>query len=237
MNESNVGDHITGNVGENSKHVIIGKNIIQIGSIKLPTWLTILIACTLLSIVVLVLKPLDQPNVIVEPLKNIDIRAFTPVTDGYEEMITSNAVVILPVTYINNKQPAKNAFIQHQQVKFNLATVSYEFTWMYFVNLHPEAGCWICSNESISTQTILSGQSLTKEVLFYCNCGPSWRDLIAQIVDSTTEKATFALTSQINDKNTTVECTVDMSYWRSKIIEFINKNDMQLPSRITMTCI
>lgn len=178
------------------------------------------------------------PHVKIQPLKVVDIRSLNSLDEyGYESMISADATIILRITYINNTQPAPNAFLEHEKINLKLGDFSREFSWQYFVNIHPDKFCWTCIEESVSAKTVASGATVSHETLFICDCELSWKDFLTQYTTSTDDIAIFKLTSSIDGIETGVDCTVDMAKWRPKVFEYIKTHNEQLPGRITMECV
>lgn len=182
-------------------------------------------------------EALGPPNVQLQQPKVIDIRSFNGPKVRYEEMLNDAAVVIARMSYTNEAQPAKNAFLTAETVEIEFGSLRYDFTWDYIVNIFPGAGCWPCIQESVSPMAIPSGQSIAHETLFRSEQTLTWGELIQTVLDSPTATMTFRISATVDQERKSVDCTVtDLDYWRAVVADWRANNQAHLPARLTLPC-
>lgn len=145
--------------------------------------------------------PLSPPKVNLEVPNVVDIRSFHGPTIEYDQMLEDEAIVIVRMTYANQEQPARNAFLSQETIRISMGDFVHDFGWQYFVNIFPGAGCWPCIEESVSTLDIPSGQAVAHETLFGSTTKLTWQSFIDEFVGSTVDQAVFSL-------NVTVDSTL-----------------------------
>ncbi|MCB0334834.1 MAG: hypothetical protein KDD62_00970 [Bdellovibrionales bacterium] len=197
-----------------------------------------LFALTFWGTPTIVADVLGPPDVKFQTPKVIDVRSFYGPTLAYEEMLQDSAVVIARMVYTNDAQPAKNAFLTHESVHVALGNFNYELEWQYIVNIFPRAGCWPCIEESVSTKTIPSGESIAHETLFSLYGGPTWEQFIKEFLATSENTVTFHLTATVDGEVKTAKCIVnDLAYWRTVVRQWQDENEERLPARLTLPCV
>jgi len=182
--------------------------------------------------------PLSPPKVNLEVPNVVDIRSFHGPTIEYDQMLEDDAIVIVRMTYANQEQPARNAFLSQEAVKISMGDFMHNFRWQYFVNIFPGAGCWPCIKESVSTLDIPSGQAVAHETLFQSSTELTWQSFIDEFVGSTVDQAVFSLKVTIDGQDMTVDCQViDLGHWRQSVVDWMNNNGNTYPDRLILPCV